>query len=167
MVGKWHRAFVACLILGACVPSESVRPPQDTFRTASAPFSSTTRVDPARLSGSWRVTSAFASAEGTLPSAHLKLTASAGVLRVEEGGWMLPEGTYFSPTPGRYARQGGPKIWLLWVDDDWRTAALGSPDGRLGWIMERGPQAVDRQKAAREILGWMGFDLSKLRKVAP
>ncbi|NBR90044.1 MAG: lipocalin, partial [Rhodobacteraceae bacterium] len=65
------------------------------------------------------------------------------------------------------SRLGGPEIWLLWVDDDWRTAAMASPDGRLGWIMERGQQTPDRQKAAREILNWMGFDLEKLRKVAP
>ena len=166
MVGKWHRALAISLVLNACVPSEQALQPQDTFRTPSAPFSSTTRVDPARFSGSWRVTAAFASSEGTLPPVQLQIAASATGLRVEQGGWMIPAGIYASRMPGRFSRQGGPEIWLLWVDDDWRTAAMASPDGRLGWIMERGPQAADRQKAAREILGWMGFDLGKLRKVA-
>ena len=165
MVGKWHRALAISLVLSACVPAEQALQPQDTFRTPSATFSSTTRVDPARFSGAWRVTAAFASSEGTLPPVQLQIAASATGLRVEQGGWMMPEGTYASRMPGRFSRQGGPEIWLLWVDDDWRTAAMASPDGRLGWIMERGPQAADRQKAAREILGWMGFDPGKLRKV--
>lgn len=167
MVGKWRHAFAICLMLGACGSAEQVPLPQDSFRTPSAPISSTTRVDPARLSGAWRVTAAFASAKGTLPPVQLQFAASATGLRVEQSGWMMPAGVYASQMPGRYSRLGGPEIWLLWVDDDWRTAAMASPDGRLGWIMERGQQTPDRQKAAREILNWMGFDLDKLRKVAP
>ena len=52
---------------------------------------------------------------------------------------------------------------MLWVDDDFRTAALGTPDGSLGWIIDRSATGgTDRIAAAREIMEFNGYDVSKL-----
>ena len=60
----------------------------------------------------------------------------------------------------------GAEWWVLWVDADYRTLAVGTPDGRFGFILNRdGALPPDRLAAAREILEWNGYDLARLRPV--
>ena len=64
--------------------------------------------------------------------------------------------------PNRW-RAGEAEFWVLWVDDDFRTAVIGSPTGQFGWIMDRpGAASADRTRAAREILDFSGYDLGRL-----
>jgi len=54
--------------------------------------------------------------------------------------------------------------WVLWVDEGYRTAVVGVPSGRAGWILNREPTIPpDRLEAARRILSFNGYDLSRLR----
>ena len=39
---------------------------------------------------------------------------------------------------------------------------VGSPNGRLGFILNRGAFPPDRLKAARDVLEWNGYDLRRL-----
>ena len=32
--------------------------------------------------------------------------------------------------------------WVLWTDEDYRTAVVGAPNGRSGWILNRTPEFV-------------------------
>ena len=59
--------------------------------------------------------------------------------------------------------------WVLWVDEGYRTAVVGAPNGRVGWILNRDPDIpADRLTAAREVLDFNGYDLSQLtRSVTP
>ena len=59
--------------------------------------------------------------------------------------------------------------WVLWVDEGYRTAVVGAPNGRVGWILNRDPDIpADRLAAAREVLDFNGYDLSQLqRSVTP
>ncbi len=159
------------LVAGCAAPAPVAPPAQTVFRTAGAPFASSTRFDAARMAGDWRVVAAFAAAPGRLPGVTLRLAQAPGGMDVTQGGWMLPAGRYAVTGPGRLVRApsagvSGPELWVIWVDDDFRTAVLGSPDGRLGWIMDRGRISADRLRAARDILGWQGYDLTRLRAVA-
>jgi apolipoprotein D and lipocalin family protein len=53
--------------------------------------------------------------------------------------------------------------WVLWVDDGYRTAVVGTPSGRAGWILNRDPQIpADRLEAARQVLAFNGYDLRRL-----
>lgn len=53
--------------------------------------------------------------------------------------------------------------WVLWVDEDYRTAVVGVPSGRAGWILNRDPQIPrDRLRAALEILDFNGYDVTKI-----
>ena len=64
-----------------------------------------------------------------------------------------------------HAGQDRPEIWLLWVDTGYRTAALGTPDGQFGMILDRSPSGgADRITAASEILEWFGYDMNKLQE---
>jgi len=58
---------------------------------------------------------------------------------------------------------GAADYWVLWTDEGYRTAVVGAPDGRSGWILNRDPNIPDdRLKAAREVLDFNGYDLSRL-----
>lgn len=53
--------------------------------------------------------------------------------------------------------------WVLWVDEDYRTAVVGAPSGRVGWILNRTPTITpDRLNAARQVLDFNGYRLSDL-----
>jgi len=61
--------------------------------------------------------------------------------------------------------QGGAArdLWVIWVDEGYRTAAIGAPDGRYGWILDRSAKGGgDRITAAREILDFNGYDISAM-----
>ncbi len=56
------------------------------------------------------------------------------------------------------------ELWVIWVDDGFRTAAIGAPDGRYGWIIDRRPEGgEDRLAAAAEILAFNGYDVARMK----
>lgn len=58
---------------------------------------------------------------------------------------------------------GAADYWVLWVDEGYRTAVVGAPNGRSGWILNRDPVIpADRLTAARDVLEFNGYDLSRL-----
>ena len=69
--------------------------------------------------------------------------------------------------PGRIQRgpvRGGEAIWVMWVDADYRIAAIGTPNGQFGRILSRGvPPRADLLKAATELMEFNGYDISGLR----
>ena len=55
--------------------------------------------------------------------------------------------------------------WVLWTDEDYRTAVVGAPNGRSGWILNRTPDIrADRLDAARDVLEFNGYDLGRLKE---
>lgn len=73
------------------------------------------------------------------------------------------------PLAGRQGRYHLPQlalpIWVLWIDADNRSMAIGTPDGGLGMILSKDAIPNDRLMAAREILAWNGYDLAKIVKL--
>jgi apolipoprotein D and lipocalin family protein len=54
--------------------------------------------------------------------------------------------------------------WIIWADTNLRTLAIGTPDGRFGFILNKGPDLpADRMNAAREIFDFNGYNLSRLQ----
>jgi apolipoprotein D and lipocalin family protein len=54
---------------------------------------------------------------------------------------------------------------VMWVDEGFRTAALGTPSGRVGYVLDRKPRpSADRFKAATQILKFYGWDISRLQR---
>jgi len=55
------------------------------------------------------------------------------------------------------------ELWVIWVDEGYRTAAIGEPDGGYAWILDRAATGGgDRISAAREILDFNGYDTTAL-----
>lgn len=54
--------------------------------------------------------------------------------------------------------------WVLWVDENYQTAVVGSPSGRAGWILGRTPEIDPAQyQAALAVLVSNGYDVSQIR----
>ena len=53
--------------------------------------------------------------------------------------------------------------WVLYLDEDYQVAVVGSPGGQGGWILSRTPQIeADRLEAARGALAANGYDVGRL-----
>ena len=53
---------------------------------------------------------------------------------------------------------------MLWVDEGYRTAVVGSPSGGSGFILNREPDIpADRLTAARQVLAFNGYELDDLK----
>ncbi|MGR3633488.1 MAG: lipocalin family protein [Limimaricola soesokkakensis] len=157
------RALAALLLLSACGAAE---PPVPTpvFRTVGTPIASSLRGSASDLNGDWIVAAAYPGgpvAPGDRVT--LRLDASGGgVARIAGAGEarLVP---VTAEGRGRFDI-GGEPWWLLWTDDDFRTAVIGAPGGEYGWIMDRPGQAgADRARAAREMLDFNGYDTDALK----
>ena len=157
-----RRALALALLLAACgreAPPPTPAAEVASFRAAGAPIASTTRGTPADLAGDWVVSAAYPGAPLAAGGTAVTVTPGPGPSAV----WAFPDQTVATvlTAPGRY--EGRARLWVLWVDDDFRTAAVGTPDGRFGWIMDRpGSASPDRTEAARRMLQFNGYDLARL-----
>jgi apolipoprotein D and lipocalin family protein len=168
------RPLLLLLLLAACAREVPDAPPAASFRDRARPIASTTRGGPADLAGEWVVSAAFPGERGFGASlgagSRIVVTANAAgdvtwAFPSPQGGSAQVTGAMGPTGPGRYAvgAPGAPELWILWVDDDFRTAAVGTPDGSFGWIMDRpGAASPDRTEAARRMLEFNGYDPSRL-----
>lgn len=157
----------ACLLLAACgaKPAGPVG-----FRDPAQMISSSTAFDPARFQGDWQVVAAYGPAAGCGVLTESWAADAAGfVIRGTACGASGKTGFATRGRlsgPGRVVRDGprGPQEqWILWVDGDYRVAAVGTPSGAFGHILARpGMARADLLKAAREILDFNGYDISRL-----
>jgi apolipoprotein D and lipocalin family protein len=137
------RAGIAALALVVLTGCAAEVPVTSGLRDPAAPMSSQVNVTPARLAGNWVVRVAWA---GAAPGQAVRVAPGRAV----------------QTGPGRFRIGDGPEWWVMWMDGDNRTAAIGSPGGEFGWIMDRAPKGgADRIKAAKEIMQWMGYDMSR------
>ena len=161
------------LLLSACAV---VAP---SYRDTSVPITSIAALDAARYAGRWyevaRYPVPFQSGCGAATADYTLLTdGSLGVVNAcptAEGERRI-EGRAVPSGPGRFevSFKGLPfkgPYWVLWVGEGYRTAVGGGPSGRGGGVLNRDPQIPpDRLRAAREILDWNGYDLTRLQTVA-
>jgi len=148
-------AGAVCLALAACVGGGEIAGDVG-LRDRAVPISSTMRGDASRLVGDWIVEQSLANGGAVQAGTPVSISAD------RSGGltWRIGAARFatVSPVAGRYAGDGV-ELWLLWIDADYRTAVIGTPDGRLGWIMNRpGAASADRTTAARRILDFNGYD---------
>lgn len=159
---------VLCLGLAACGGSYR---DTDTALTSMAVF------DPARYAGLWYEVASFptpfqAGCTNTQADYTLEPGGSIGIRNAcfREGALQVIEGSATVSGPGRLkVRLDGVPFpadyWVLWVDEGYRTAVVGTPSGRAGWVLNRTPNIPsDRLAAAEEVLRFNGYDVSQLRR---
>ncbi|SPF75970.1 hypothetical protein ALP8811_00965 [Aliiroseovarius pelagivivens] len=153
-------------LVAACVSNGGV----EFHRNTKRPISSTTRFDAARFAGDWVIRGEFV---------HPGQKPLYGNVSVEHGAGGITGITLSNAasarerydarmsTPGRITvgtPPFGTEYWVLWVDADFRTAAIGTPSGSFGWIIDRSRTGgEDRIKAAAEVLAFNGYAKDRLQ----
>lgn len=179
-------ACVGGALLG-CAPMPDVA----GFRDTKAPISSQVDVTPERLGGDWVIRRSWPGQPFLAAPGLDRRMPDGGVLRFENSkDGMRVSGQSFDIDDagiagfeafttvlaesgnGRFREVrgkvfGGKMLWVLWLDADNRTAAIGTPGGEFGWMMDRrSTGGRDRLSAAGEIMQWMGYDMDAMRKGA-
>lgn len=160
-------ALLAVLALVACgAPAPA---PVAGFRAPAEAIRSVAVLDPARLAGPWRQVAAFASAEAQACAAGgVEFVPAPGGMRIAarlclNGRETAASGPLRLIGPGRLAVPGMADWWVIWVDADYRTLAVATPDGRFGFVLDRGRIGPDRLRAAAGIFAFNGYDVARLR----
>jgi apolipoprotein D and lipocalin family protein len=158
--------LILLLLLAACAaPQKTVT--LGRYRPADAPIYSNAQLDLPRLAGTWRQVATFGDT-GACEPGQVEISTAATGLQIryrlcQSGNEMQGAGAMQPAGPGRFTVPGQPAPWwVLWADVDYRTLVVGSPDGRVGFIINRGGFPADRLAAAREILDFNHYDLKRL-----
>lgn len=178
------KRFLSALLLAGCsapLPGEPVGSLFEAYRDQDVQIASKTLFEPEKYLGTWYEVARFPVPfeRGCAGVTAEYGQGSDGVLTVLNTCRNL-DGTVKSTIrgsaevvgPGRLEVSfptlpfGASDYWILWTDDGYRTAVVGAPDGRSGWILNRDPVIpADRLTAAREILDFNGYDLARLISV--
>ncbi|NNE88159.1 MAG: lipocalin family protein [Silicimonas sp.] len=145
------------------------------YRDASVQMTSMAVFDPVKYAGLWYEVARFPAPfqKGCTNTEVEYAVIAPGTLSVrnscmKNGKLKVIEGRATVVGPGRLkVRLGGVPFagdyWVLWVDEGYRTAVVGAPSGRVGWILNRDPEIpADRLNAARQVLDFNGYRLSDL-----
>ncbi len=151
---------LALLALGGCA---ALHPPGDKaagYRDQTAIIGGTTRFDLGRFTGDWVTRACLGPCA---PTVSFTQSLTGAVIETDARGSRayLPDG------PGILrASEGDGVLVVMWVDEGFRTAAIGTASGTRAAIIDRGPKGGgDRVAAAREILDFNGWDVSQLRSI--
>jgi len=173
-------ALVLCAALAACGGRGA---PEDAFallpgyRDRSVPIGSAALFDPARYLGTWHEVARFpvpfqagcAQSQADYGALGPEVISVLNTCTRADGTVSTISGTAQVVGPGRLTVRFGSvpfvaaDYWVLWVDESYRTAVVGTPNGRAGWILNRDPAIPpDRLAAAIEVLDFNGYDTSRL-----
>lgn len=158
------KKLIVLLALAACGP----RGAAPSHRDLDAPISSAVIFEPARFAGAWQVAASTAQACAGAEQQWVWDGAGYGLAGTSCAGAKPTrlKGRLELTGPGaRFtgAGFGGEPVWLLWVDADYRTAALGTPSGAFGMIVTRPDVArADLFKAAVEVMDFNGYRAGSL-----
>lgn len=129
-------------------------------------MSSVAAFDPVAFSGRWYEVETYLPAGASCRVGAITFTAqTSGDMTVTEGpcsDGAPRRGLATRVGPGRFAF-GGETYWVLWVDHEYRTAIWATPEGRAHILSRDITARADKLTAAREILAWNGFDVTRLQ----
>ncbi len=145
------------LLLAACVAPHSADM-QIGLRNPTVPLGATTRFDADRFAGRWRTVACL----GQCAHRAAYRVTGKGVVHRHAAGRDV---AYTQSAPGVLRGvKSKEALVVMWVDEGFRTAAIGDADGRWAAVVDRGTSpGADRVRAATEILDFNGWDVSKLR----
>jgi apolipoprotein D and lipocalin family protein len=145
------------MLLAACAAKPAATP---EFRTSSDPIWSAAGFQMGEVAGTWQQVADFRAA-GSCEAGAVEMTPEDRALRLRGTLCLAGKAETVSGLapligPGRL-RVRGEEWWVIWVDEGYRTLAIGTPSGRFGIILDRGAIPVDRLNAAREIFDFNGY----------
>jgi apolipoprotein D and lipocalin family protein len=159
------RLMLLALLLGSCAKPA---PQVVSFRDAAIPIYSNAVMDMGGLAGTWAQAASFA-ADGDCRAGVVKITQSAEGLMAT--GHLCLGGVDTDVTgplqvvsTGRLQPVEGAVWWVVWADTALRSLAIGTPDGRFGFILDRtGALPADRLEAARQVFDFNGYAVARLQ----
>lgn len=167
------KVIIACLAglaLSGCVSKAPMAPvapqrPAVAIRDANAPIWSIAQFTPARLAGEWRQVAGFGAAG--CKGGAVQFHPVGGQLQAKgslcfAGRQQVISSAVQPVGPGRL-RIDGREWWVVWVDTDYRTLAIGTPDGSFGFLLNRGGALpADRMRAASDVFDFNGYRVSQM-----
>jgi len=178
------RALWALALLAGCaapLPGEKTGGFGEVYRDLDVPISSVALFDAARYLGVWYEVARFpvvfergcagVTAEyQMLDDNRISVLNTCRDLDGNVASEILGEAEIVGPARLKVSFPsvpfGASDYWVLWVDEGYRTAVVGAPNGKSGWILNRDPQIpADRLQAARDVLDFNGYDLERLMEV--
>lgn len=149
--------------LAGCVPAGS-------YRNSDSVISSKAVLDLPRMRGEWAIVGYFPTAFETdceaidliiaLASLERTCRTAAAPSRHDQAPLRAIDVGRFETTLDGV---GPTALWVLWVDEGYRTAVIGEPQGRFGWVINRDQTIpTDRWVAAQRILDFNGYDPAAL-----
>ena len=149
-----------CAGLAACAPQ-----PPAGYRDLEAPIGATTRFDALKFTGTWLLVASFQPHH----RAPVKVTIAPEVSHLRVTSNEVPQiaGLYREGMPGELIPISGAKetLVVMWVDEEFRTAAVGTPSGGFGAVLNREEDIpADRARAARDVFEFYGWDVSRLKR---
>lgn len=161
------RGLILCaaLALSACVGGGGT---PGGWRDPAAPISSMAAFDAARFQGRWYEVAGFHEGACAVGAVTFTLQRSGAVYVTEGPCAETRARQYLATVEGaRLIPTSGAPLWVLWVDEGYRTAVIGTPSGAFGYVLNRGrAMPADRMEAARRILDFNGYDTARLRPSA-
>lgn len=151
---------LALFLLAACASPDS-----SSFRDQNAPMGASTRFDRDSFSGAWNVVESFGAATAT--QIVFDVSSDAETIRISGTGANTVDDVYREGVPGELipTTTGRESLVVMWVDEDFETAAIGTSSGSYGALIDRdGRVPPDRAIAARAILDFYGWDVSQLNE---
>jgi apolipoprotein D and lipocalin family protein len=155
--------LIPFLALAACAATPDVT----GYRDPGKPIYSNAVLQLADYAGEWQQAGDFATAACAPGRVRMQPMADgmniSGTLCL--GGISTDvSGRYAAIGPGRFQRGTDAAWWVIWADTNLRTLAIGTPDGRFGFILNKGDDLpLDRLNAAREVFDFNGYSLARLR----
>lgn len=169
------RKLSLALLLGLAACAAPM--PGPSFRPHGGGIYSTAGLDPARIMGRWHEVAGFydPAREGCATGLTDVSAGSGGTLRFSIGACAGIGARTVSALPGDAAGRYRPALpgrlgetwWVLWVGSDNDAMVIGTPSGRFGAILSRTPTLrPDLYEAARQVLDFNGYDLTRLKPAA-
>ena len=157
--------MLALTVLAACDTGVPEFPDAIPFRNPTVTLAGTTRFDPNRFAGEWFIVAQF---EADIDTRRTYLFDPLNEVLLEREG--DEEREYVVSGPGileQVKPASEARLVVMWVDEGFRTAALGTAEGDRGVILDRKPEpAPDRLAAAIEVLDFNGWDTSRLVEIS-
>ncbi len=170
------RSALACLaptLLAGCLAAPEPNDPS-LLRNPTVPLSIISRGGAETMNGEWQVR---ASSPGYSDMYSLTFNTKAAALHTVEfqvescdssgncealsDGWQAQPVAQNRWKLTSETTDTEMELWVIWIDDGFRTAAVGSPDSDMAFILDRKPSGgADRIMAASEVLDFNGYNMS-------
>ena len=156
--------LVALLLASCAKPAVQMM----AFRDAGTPIYSNAVMDMAGITGDWAQAASFA-VTGDCSAGAVRIAQSdQGLMAI---GQLCLAGVDTDVTgplvvlgTGRLQPVRGAVWWVVWADTALRSLAIGTPDGRMGFILDRtGGLPADRLEAARQVFDFNGYAVARLQ----